>query len=257
MLDPKRVILKTTMSIKTVLTETNQTYEDSSCVSERISESLRASTIKLKSITIDFTQNIHEIVKVGQKVDPKTILMVIEDEITSTSSAFDEESLLALRNLAKQAPRAKYDGVIDRIEVYYHGSKEDMSNSLRELADMTDKRLSDIHRSSGKPVITGQVNSDYNVEGVPLALDRAEIKIYIKISTSCAVGDKVIFANQLKSVIGEVMNYRMYTKDGEEIDAMFSNRAIAARVVNSPYIIGTTISLLNIISAKAVQLYRG
>lgn len=44
--------------------------------------------------------------------------MVVEDEITSVTSSFDEESLMALKRLSKQTPTSKYEGVVDKIEVF-------------------------------------------------------------------------------------------------------------------------------------------
>ena len=256
-LNPGKVIMKNSMNVKTALYESNQTHEDGSSISKEVSARLSAKTTKVKSITVGFKQNLLNIVKVGQVVEPKDYLMIIEDEITSTVSNFDEESLLLLSNLSKQAPKAKYSGTIDRIEVLYHGNKEDMSSSLLQLVEKTDKSLADMCKSSGKPVITGQVNDDYRVAGVPLALDKAEIKIYLTISTHSGVGDKGVFANQLKTIFGEVMDYDMHTESGDRIDAIFSNKGIASRIVLSPYIIGTTTTLLRVLAKKMVQVYRG
>jgi hypothetical protein len=188
-LDPKSAVMKNSMLVKTVLWESNQTLEDSSSISPELSKKLTTRTTKIKTVTVDFTQNLLNVVKVGQNVHPKDIFMLIEDPITSTTKYFDEESLSVLRKLSKQAPSSKYEGVIDRIEVFYHGSKEDMSSSLRALADQSDKLMADIAKSSNQPVITGKVNDDYRVGGTPLSLDRAEIKIYITIETQAGVGD--------------------------------------------------------------------
>lgn len=255
--DPKRVVLKMSLNAKTALYESNQTYEDGSSVSASLSDKLAANVTKVKSIIVGFNQNIHNVVSIGQIVNPKEALMVIEDEITSNVSSFDEESLMVLANLSKQAPKAKYKGTIDKVEVFYHGSKEDMSKSLLALVEKSDKVLSDLCKSSGKPVITGEVDGEYRVSGVPLDLDKAEIKIYITVRNKFSIGDKNMFANQLKSITGEVMEYDMHTEDGEKIEAIFSNRGIASRVTNSPYIIGTTTSLLKHIGKTAVKIYRG
>jgi len=255
-LNPGSIVLKSSKLVKTALYESNQTFEDSSAISREISESLTSKTTKVKSITVNFKQNLLNMVKVGDSVEPKDVLVVIEDEITSSIGSFDEEALMLLNNLSKQAPKAKYQGTIDKIEVFYHGNKEDMSPSLLAVVEKSDKSLADTCKSSGKPVITGQVNSDYRVEGTPLSLDKAEIKIYITIQTRTSVGDKIVFANQLKSVIGEVMDYDMYTENGEKIQAIFSNKGIASRIVLSPYIMGTTATILQVLARKAVQAYK-
>jgi hypothetical protein len=39
------------------------------------------------------------------------------------------------------------------------------------------------------------------------------------------------------------------------IDAIFGAESVSARIVNSPYLIGTTNVLLELIAKKAVELY--
>lgn len=254
-LDPKRIIMKNSMTVKVALYESNQTHEDSSAISKALSVRMKAKTTKVKSYVVNFNQNLLDVVKTGQRVTPKDILMIIEDEITSTSNVFDEQSLAVLKKLSNQAPKANYVGVVDKIEILYHGDKSDMTPSLKALADRSDKHMVDTCKSSGRPVITGQVNDDYRVGGVPLTVDKAEIKFYITIETMAGVGDKSVMASQMKSVIGEVMDYDMHTKTGEKIDMVFGFRSVMARVCYSPMIMGTTITLLNVIAKKAVQIY--
>jgi len=256
LLDPKRVVMKNSMTIKVALMETNQTHEDSCSISNRVSLMSSAKTTKMKSVTVSFKQNLHNVASFGQRIKPNDILMVMEDEITSTGH-FDEESLSLLADLSKQSIKSKYDGVLDRIEVYYHGSKEDMSPSLRALADKSDQVLETICKSTNSPVVTGEVNDEYRVAGSRLSLDKAEIKLYITMDTISGTGDKLVFANQMKSVVGEVMDYDVKTESGERVDAIFGFRSIMARVVTSPIIIGTTTTLLKKVAEKAVKVYKG
>lgn len=255
MLDPSKIIMKNATLVKAVLFESNQTHEDSSAISKRLSTVFAAKTTKMRNFVIDFNQNLLNVVKLGEKVSPKDILMIIEDEITSGNSSFDEASLLTLKKLSNQAPRASYLGTVDKIEIFYNGDKADMSSSLKALADRSDRIMIDSCKASGKPVITGEVNSDYRVSGVPLAMDKAEIRFYITIETNTGVGDKIVTANQMKSVVGEVMDYNMTTEDGTEIDFVFGFRSVFARIVNSPTIMGTTNTLLKLIATKASKLY--
>lgn len=254
-IDSSKIVLKNSMIVKTALLESSQTFEDSSSISRKLSDKLRAKTTKVKSITVNFNQRLNNVVSVGSKVMPKDVLLIIEDELTSNTDDFNEESLATLKKLSNQAPLAKYEGVIDRIEVFYHGDKEDMGNSLRVLADASDKILIQECKSTNRPIITGQVTDEYRVSGIPLGIDKAEIKIYITVETKAAVGDKGVFANQMKSVFGEVMDYSVITETGEEIDAIFGFKSILNRIVTSPFMIGTTTTLLDIIGKQAVKLY--
>ena len=65
----------------------------------------------------------------------------------------------------------------------------------------------------------------------------------------------MVFANQLKSTIGTVYDTPPMTEDNQEIDAVFGARSINARIVNSPYILGTTATLLDEIGKQACSLY--
>lgn len=188
-LDPSAVVLKNSMLTKVVLYESSQTHEDSCAISPKLSARTTMNSTKVKSFMIDFKQNLLNVAKPGQKLTPKDILMIIEDEITAGSDAFDEESLAVLASLGKAAPKAGYLGTLDHIEVFYHGSLEDMSASLRSLADRSDRKKSSQSKAVGKPSITGSVNSDYRVGGTPLALNKAEIRFYITVETGTGAGD--------------------------------------------------------------------
>ncbi len=255
--DPKNIIMKTGMTVKTALFETNQTLEDSSSISKEVSDKMSSKTTKIKSYIIEFKQSIHDILKPGTIVGPNSTLFIIADETTSNTDIFTEETLDVLKKISSHAPRAKVKGTIDRIEVYYHGDKEDMSPSLRKLANISDKFLKDQAIATNNTVVTGQVNTDYRVEGNPLLLDTAEIKIYITINTKAGIGDKGVFANQMKSVFGETMEYPVHTESGEKVDALFGYRSIAARIVISPLVIGTTATLLKTIAKKAIAIFEG
>ena len=254
--NPKQIIWKSGLYVKTMLVETTETFEDSSIISKKISSQLTTTSIKERKFVVTFKQGVRDVKKPGSAVDTNTILMIIEDEITADTGMFDTETLAALQRLSNKAPKAKVIGKIDRIEVYYHGDKDDMSPSLRALANQSDKELGAKAKLLNKPHVTGRVTGEYSVDGKPLMLDHAEIKIYLEYQTDAGVGDKGVFANQMKSVFGGVYNYRLMSEDGDEIDAKFSNNSIAKRIVLSPYKIGTTATLLKHAAKFAINLYR-
>lgn len=256
-LNPGNIIWKSSRTVKTALLESSQTHEDSSSVSRSLSGLLSARTTKMRSFVVDFHQGIRNMLKPGTVLDPTDVLFIIEDEITNDLGLFDAETISTLKKLSNKAPKAKVKGVLDKIEVYYHGDKDDMSTSLRALATMSDKNLSESLKAIGKKGLTGSVTDEYRVDGTPLALDQAEIKLYITVEGDTGVGDKIVVANQLKSVVGEVMDYDMTTEKGEAIELVFGGRSVGNRIVESPMIIGTTTTLLKALAKQAVSVYRG
>jgi len=255
-LDPTEIVYKTSFPVTTAIYESNQTFEDSSAVSKMVTDSFKTTVSKPKIITLTFDQNVYDLIKVGSKVKPHDILLVIEDDITSSLGIFSSDSLSALKKIASQTPKSHYNGTIGKIEIFYNGDKAEMSDTLRKIADKYDRKISSYSKSSGGNLTNNRVTSDLNVGGKPLQPNTIAIYIYTDIVEDMGVGDKAIFANQLKSVIGEVMDYDMATESGKTINAVFGYRSISARIVNSPILIGTTITLLKIIAKRAIEVYK-
>lgn len=255
-LNPNNVVWKAGAIVKTVLLESTDTLEDSSAISKRVSNLLTTKTTKVRKIVVNFEQSVHKLVKVGDRVGSEDILCIIEDAVTANNHLFDEESLDTLRNLSAQVPLAKAKGVVERVEVFYHGDKEDMSESLRQLVNASDRDMAKRHRSAGRKAFTGSTDEGFRVDGEPLALDTLTIQIYITADVSAGVGDKGVFANQMKTVFGKVMENELKTESGTVIDCVFGYKSIYDRIVNSPAIIGTTTTLLDVIAKRAVAAYK-
>lgn len=189
LLNPNQVVWKVGITVKTVLLESNQTLEDASSISKRVSDLLTTKTTKVKTIVVNFDQVIRNIVSPKDSVEPESILCTIEDAVTSNSNLFDEESLNTLRLLSNQTPTAKVKGIVERIEVFYHGEKEDMSDSLKTICNTYDRDLSARSRASNKVGMNGSVNNDLRIEGDPLMLDTVAIRFYITSEIKAETGD--------------------------------------------------------------------
>lgn len=256
-LNPKEPVLMMNHAVTTALMESKQTHEDSCTISQRLGQSFKTEVTKIKSFVVQFKQNLSYVRKPGEEVNPKDILMIIEDEITSNIGNFSDDALSTLKRLSNVAPKAGVLGTVERIEVFYNGDKQDMTPSLRKLADGSDQEFAKTARATNQPVLTGRVSEEYRVSGTPLELDHAEVRIYITIRANTGVGDKAVFGHQMKCTVSEVMKGEMRTEDGEVVDATFSYRSVAARGVLSAAIVGTTISLLDHIGKKAANMYLG
>ena len=254
-LNPKEVVLKMNDVVTTVFMESNQTHEDSCAISDVVGRRFKTEVTKMKSYVIRFDQNLIDLRKIGEKVEPKDVLMIIEDEITASAGAFSQDALSTLKRLSNVAPRAGVMGVVEKIEVFYHGDKRDMSLTLKKLAEKSDADMAATAKSVKKPVVTGKVTEEYRVSGTPLELNHAEVRIYLSVVAETGVGDKAVFGHQMKSTVAEVQSNTMHTEDGQQVEATFSYRSVANRGVLSPSIIGTTITLLDILSKKAVEIY--
>jgi hypothetical protein len=255
--NPKQALWKGGVLIKTAVMESPDTLEDSSAISERASRLLATPVTKVRDIVVNFKQELRNVKTVGSEVDIESILCTIEDPVTANTSMFDEESLDTLRLIAAFTPRAKYHGTIERIEVFYHGDTDDMSESLRGLALTSDKHRKSLAKGLNKTYTSGSVDGDMRIDSKPLEMDTAVIRMYITTYAPAGVGDKGVFANQLKTIFGRVMSGVNETESGETIDAIFGYESISARIVLSPELLGTTNTLLQVIGKRVCDVYRG
>ena len=188
-LDPSSILWKAGVLVKTVLLESNDTLEDSSAISERLAEQISTRMTKIKTVVLNFDQAVHKTVKVGESVKSDSILCIIENAVTADTGLFDTETIDTLKLLSSQTPLAKMNGVVERIEVFYHGDKEDMSDSIRALSNVSDKELSSRYKSFNQKAFTGRVDDSFKIDGDPLLLDTVAIRFYITGSVPAGIGD--------------------------------------------------------------------
>lgn len=255
-INPKNVVWKQGVLVKVALMEAPETLEDASAITTRVSDLLRTKVTKIRMVKLNFDQKVSRVAKVGQTLKTEDILCVIEDSVTANQNLFDETSLDTLRALSAQTPTAKAKGVLEHIEMFYHGDKVDMSESLRAIANACDKELVKREKAAGKKGFTGQVDESFRVEGDPLMLDTLVIKFYITSEVPAGEGDKGVFASQLKTVFSKVITGEVKSESGVSIDAIFGAKSVSDRIVNSPDIMGTTNTLLKVLAKRVVKAYR-
>jgi hypothetical protein len=187
--DPKRIVLKNAFNVRTVLWESLQTLEDASSITEKVAGKLVTSVTKVKTVLLAFDQTVTNLVKVGDEVEYDSVLCYIQDEVTAAGKLFTDETIDTLKMLGAQSPRAHVKGKVEAVEVYYHGDKEDMSESILQLAEESDKRFKYTANSQGKKYYSGSVDAGFRTDGNSLPMDCVAIRVYITMQAPCGVGD--------------------------------------------------------------------
>ena len=254
-MDPSQVLASQGVMAKVTLMERSHTFEDASVISQKLAQKIATPKAKKRTIYVHFDQTVKNLVKAGDAVDIETILCTIEDPVTADNDLFDDDTLDTLKLMGSRTPMAKFAGVVDRLEVFYHGDKDDMGESLRAIADASDKRLKKRRKEQGKKEVTGEVDGTIRIDKNALDLDTAAIQVIMSGSLGAGVGDKGVFGHQLKTVFSHVMTGENRTQSGEDIDAMFGYMSVSNRVVISPEVMGTTNTLLRKISKKVAETY--
>lgn len=255
--DPEKIVWKNSKTATTVLWEAVDTHEDASSLSTKFAKELSTRIAKVKTIVVAFDMVVNRLIKTGTAVEYGTSLCVLQDAVSAGSGSFDEQTLDSLAELSTQSPRAGVKGVVASVEVYYHGDLEDMSDSIRSIAKMSDRAMTEKSKALGRNIYTGQVDSGFRIDGDPLPLDHIAIQVTMIVEVAMNVGDKGVFDAQLKSVTSSIMEQPMMTESGREIDAVFGYQSIDNRIVMSPYILGTTGMVLEALEDKMIKEYFG
>lgn len=243
--DNTKLVYVVGTTLRVAMIEDTVTDEDSCAISKSISKKLSTDTYKVKSFIVSSDQEVVNILDIGTEVNQNSILFTIKDK-DILSNTLDKETIELLSSIKSKSPKAKISGTIDKIVVYYNSELDDLSLSLKKLAESSDK-------IEGIP---GKVTNEYSIQGKPLITGNVEIKVFISAEIPAGLGDKGVFGNQLKTTIGEVYQNRITSEDGSEIEALFGQRSAMARIVESPLIIGTTTSLLKEIAKKAIEIHK-
>lgn len=254
-LNPGKLVLRYSTVSTVALMENDLTFEDSNASSDELATRLTTTAVKLKSVVLRFDQAVHKVVRSGDVVGPDQPLLLIEEGVSNDLGLFDEKDLEALKRLSGKSPKAGVQGTVDRVEMLYHGDREDMSATLRKLARETDAALKEQFEAVGLPVMTGKVDSEYRVGGSPLLPDTLEVRFFISYKDKHGTADKNVIGNQMKTTTAKRLNFAVTTKDGRTIDAWFSYRSFNARIANSPIRMGTTLTVLGITGEVAHDMY--
>lgn len=233
------------------------TYEDSACITKKISDDMSTSVIMMKDVIIGMNANVDHMVKIGDKV-------AVGDTLVSFETSYDDASMnkfLAsigdelgedIKNLNKVPIKSKYSGEIVDIKIYSTVELDELSPSLRKIVSdyyskiNARKKQLDKYDKSGSIVKAGMLfneaasklkpGPDGKIKGREV-FDGVLIEFYIKYNDTLGVGDKLTYFSALKSVVCEVIDegYEPYSefRPDEEISTFVGTSAILARMVPS------------------------
>lgn len=220
------------------LVEEEFTFEDASEISTKFSDKLITKNCEERYITVTFDQEVNHMVKVGGAVEYDTTLCVLQNNIGGVVNAFSADSIEALKDISSLTPRAKYDGVITDITAIYVGEVEEMSQSLQDIVNASDRKLYKKARDMGMERVTGQKRIGDRFEGKTLEPNSVVIKVVIDITQDMGIGSKVVYSHQMKSVVSNVWSEDFTTQDGQTYDAKYSYTSFIKRIVKSGIIVG-------------------
>lgn len=230
---------------KVAILETDEGYEDSAIISNRLSENLMSEVVIQKPVLLAASTNVYKMVKKGAKINVGDTLLVIQN-------AFDDEDAnILLKNItdeelvssAGRIPiKSKITGVVQDIKIYRSCELEDMSESLRKVVSSYESEIRKLKKASKDSIDNAASNlePDYKLQPtgkLKNAPDSVLIEFYLKYDDKMSVGDKVVYYSALKGVCKDIFpdgkEPRSQFRPDEQIDTMLSVESINARMVGS------------------------
>lgn len=256
--DPKRVDYMSGCIARVALREATYTVEDSSSLSVAFATRMRANVSKVKDIVVSFDQVLENVKKVGDTVDLDTILCTMKGAVSSDIGLYGSEDEDILSRYSGTSARGGVVGVIAKVEVFYNGEVEEMSDSLQELVVISERERRRLAKRLGHEYITGAVSRNVRIGGANLEDRQAVILYYITTPVAMGIGDKLVIGNQMKSTVGEILFGDNRTLEShEEIDIIFGAKSCVDRIVTGPFTGGTTNTVSRYIGEAAYEMMFG
>ena len=229
---------------------TDEAYEDSSIINERLVDALTSFYCVEKNFSVKANANIFDMVKVGDQVEEGQPLVVFQN-------AFDDQDAnILLKNLADDEidllndfgriqVRSKLTGVIQDIKIYRTCDIDELSPSLKKIVTNYESNIKLRKKYlANNGVDEFEINS--TLEPTQKSEQVGKLKnldsgvmfcFYIRCADKMGVGDKLTYNTAIKGVVKYLIPtgkepYSEYRKD-EEVDALLTSASVNARMTPS------------------------
>lgn len=235
---------------KVAILATDEGFEDSTSVSNWISEAMATDVVVEKDKDLSPKTNVYHMVEVGQQVQQGDPLIIFQNSFE------EEDANLLLKNitdpeyvsdLGRIKIKSKYTGVIQDIKIYRTCEIDELSDSLKKIVTKYEKKIKEQKAIYKKYNIPGEntLEPDHAIEATGIMKNNrngVKIVFYIKYADKMSVGDKLVAQSANKGVIKDIFpeNHEPYSefRPDEKIHAVFSSTSFNSRMVTSVWISG-------------------
>lgn len=258
---------------KIAIASTYNTYQDSTFITEKLSEEMATEMVFCKQVVIGKNANIDFLISEGAKVD-------VGDSLVQFDTSFEDNELNKLLNSlsedlkegvlegSRNDIKSKYAGTIEKIKIYSTVETGELSPSLQKVVKGYYKKVSGIkamlkkYDPDGSPVYRCEMlldDADHMVKPNRFGVIRGQnvedsilVEIYIKHEEYLEVASKVTYFTGLKCTIGEVIEkgYEPYSefRPDEEVSSFVAGNSVLKRM--TPSVVLTSLGNKVIIELK-------
>lgn len=240
------------------------TIEDSSEVSLEMSKTLSFHPTQTPTVTITKDTTIHSFADKGTEVTPTSHLMVFDEaELPENiASNFDEETIALISNINRSTPKAKYSGVISRIDVYHKCPYDELASGIKTVfKQATKKRVAQAKAAKGAAnsdefTAPGAITQSDRVGNIELDEDTVIFVFYVKDTINMVEGNKIVISSSLKSVISGRFDTILCKESGRNVDVTMGALSMSNRIILSPVIQGGVQTVMTACENRMLDIWK-
>lgn len=258
---------------KIAITSTYNTYQDSTVITQKLSDEMATEMVFCKQVVIGKNANIDFLISEGAKVDVGDSLVQFDtsfedNELNKLLSSLSEDLKEGVLEGSRNDIKSKYAGTIEKIKIYSTVDTGELSPSLQKVVKGYYKKVSGMkemlkkYEPDGPDVYRcGMLldDADHKVEPNRFGVIRGQnvedsilIEIYIKHEEYLETASKVTYFTGLKCTIGEVIpaGFEPYSElhPDEEISSFIAGNSVLKRM--TPSVVLTSLGNKVIIELK-------
>lgn len=235
---------------KIAILNTDEGFEDSGIISQKLAESLGTRVILKYDCVIDKDSTIFEIASVGAHIEASDRLLMWEDAIEDEESQELVKNLnygdLDVSDLGKRKLICDVTGTLVGVKFYRTVELDELSPSLRKIVAAYEKPIKEMEKKLKENNINPAVLPSHTNLPPTGKLKKSQqavfVEFYVEYFDTVGVGDKIVFFSANKAVEKNIfpVGKEPYTdfRPNEKIDAFVSEVAIDKRMVTSTLITG-------------------
>lgn len=229
---------------------TDEAYEDSSIIDERISDALTSFYCVEKQCALDAGSNVFYLAEKGKPIQEGESLIVFQNAFTDAEANtlmknISDDELELATDFGRIQVHSKITGLVQDIKIFRTCELDELSPSLKKIVskyenDIAKEKkylkangLTDVEIAEQLPDI-----KKLNPEGKFKNLEKGVMFcFYIKCEDKMGVGDKLTYNTAIKGVVKDIMpkGKEPYTdfRPDEPIDALLTSASVNARMTAS------------------------
>ena len=198
-----------TVLTKCALMQTDEGYEDSAIVSDKLCEKLMTEIVFKKDVYVPANTNIYNLVKIGQEIQEGENLLIMQTPYDEEEAnrllkylADDDE---VISDLGRIPIKSKITGTVQDIRISRTVEKSELSDSLKKICNTYEKGINEKKKVMQKYKIDKEYTLDptYKLEPTGKLKNCPEgvlIEIFLKEHVKFGIGDKIVYYSANKGV---------------------------------------------------------